>query len=280
MTMDKDAIERIQELGSMDSIIEQINKRDLNSELMVIPEGMKLVPLDKYTKKNHEYRFSFSTIYIDQFIDYNRENYLEGCSACFISTEEMVAKTIFDLGTQENPMHKIHTATISLEKTPFYSALLLLCERPVSQERCVEFLDEWSDYYNLADDFDVLINNKEAISMLKNITINSKNEVSNSVGFANVGTSTMNSVEVNEKISYPRFMNMYVEPFYGLHSVNIYVRIKYIFDDKNEKVSICFSIHRIDQLGRKILENFQHILRDEMSSMSDTFKIYVGDSIA
>jgi hypothetical protein len=58
----------------------------------------------------------------------------------------MTARSVFNIGTLDNPGHADNVASITLKKTAPFRALLQIDGRRLKQKQIAEWLEDWSDY--------------------------------------------------------------------------------------------------------------------------------------
>lgn len=63
----------------------------------------------------------------------------------------MLARSIFNIGTLDNPGHADNVASIKLKKTAPFRALLSINGDHLNQKQIAEWLEDWSDYLTAFD---------------------------------------------------------------------------------------------------------------------------------
>jgi len=142
--MDKSAIEQIQQSATQECLVRHLKSNLTHDPVIIAPDNFKLRSLEPYMKNRSGYRFTFKTESINDFIQYGIDFDQVGAS-CFVDSSHMVAKTVFDLGTLEEPLHQEHTAFLSLEKTAAFSKLLSMNGAKLSQRQASDFIEDWDD---------------------------------------------------------------------------------------------------------------------------------------
>ncbi len=143
MSMNEKAVQRIQELGSAPEFLKAIAEHNLKNPVVALPESFTLHDLEKYMPNRTSFRGSFSTSNADEYAKYCKLYEKEG-SQCFINVDRMSAKTIFDLGTQEQPEHAVHTAKYDLVRTADYTAVLEINNKQQNQKTLAEWIEDYA----------------------------------------------------------------------------------------------------------------------------------------
>ncbi|WP_407545997.1 DUF2303 family protein [Vibrio parahaemolyticus] len=143
MSMTEQAVQRIQELGSAPEFLKALANHNLKKPVVALPESFNLHDLEKYMPNRANFRGSFDTSNADEYAKYCKLYEKDG-SQCFINVDRMSAKTIFDLGTQEQPEHCMHTASFNLVRTADYTALLQLNDQKKDQKSLAEWVEDYA----------------------------------------------------------------------------------------------------------------------------------------
>ncbi|MCX8817005.1 DUF2303 family protein [Vibrio parahaemolyticus] len=143
MSMTEQAVQRIQELGSAPEFLKALASHNLKNPVVALPESFNLHDLEKYMPNRTSFRGAFDTSNADEYAKYCKL-YEKNGSQCFINVDRMSAKTIFDIGTQDNPEHCKHTANFNLVRTADYTALLELNDQKKDQKSLAEWIEDYA----------------------------------------------------------------------------------------------------------------------------------------
>lgn len=67
-------------------------------------------------------------------------------ACCFIDADNMTSRSVFNIGTLEDPGHADNVAAITLNQTAPFHALLAINGDRLKQKQIAEWLKDWSDY--------------------------------------------------------------------------------------------------------------------------------------
>lgn len=113
----------------------------------VLPAGTGIESLERFSSERFRFRGAMETTSIDDFVRYSSGYAKEDEKArCFIDADNMLARSIFNIGTLDNPGHADNVASIKLKKTAPFRALLSINGDHLNQKQIAEWLEDWSDY--------------------------------------------------------------------------------------------------------------------------------------
>ncbi|CAL9988040.1 hypothetical protein VPHD81_0080 [Vibrio phage D81] len=174
MSMDKSAIEKIQETANIPQLIEQLNGSQV--PIALAPESFRLLDLEKHQEHLSRFRGEFTTQCIPDFIEYVKKHDGEGVR-CFINQDSMSAKTIFDLGTVEKPLHQEHCSKLALKKTAAFKDLLRNEGVQMSQRDLIAFIEDWNANIQAISTIGEEVSIKKAIDSIRSITVENQSSV-------------------------------------------------------------------------------------------------------
>lgn len=255
--MEKSAVEHIQVSANIPAIIEQAESTEI--PVAIIPESMAIESLEKYMASASRYRLNFETTSITEFIEYGELCDIDG-AMCFVDAEAMTAKSIIDLGTHGNPGHQEHTASLRMKMTAAYRAIAGVSGDRLSQKEAAEFLEDWADFMAIATKDGDAMTIGQASASLRTLTIEGVKEVSSSVGDFGESMGAMERIEAKNKESIPSEIRFSCEPYGGLASRDINVRVSLAVG--RDKPEIIFRIIQKEALDEELAEEFKDILVD------------------
>lgn len=85
----------------------------------ILPDGTTVASLERFALERFRFRGAMETTSIDDFVRYSAGYAKEDEKArCFIDADNMLARSIFNIGTLDNPGHADNVASIKLKKPP------------------------------------------------------------------------------------------------------------------------------------------------------------------
>lgn len=276
MTLDIDTLNKVTETAVIASSVNTEKLKETDYPTAIISNDTKIVSLENYQKHRNYFKGDFSTNNIDNFVQYNKDQDADGNKQCFISAYLMRATTIFDLGDKEKPGQCQHKAYLELEQSVDYNALLNEHNKYSSQKNLSEFIEDWNDnitcFSSNSGELKVM-ENKIAIQLIRNVTIESNSNKTSEVGDFEGKQSTFESVEAKSKdgSNLPCRIEFRCKPYDDLSERYFMVRISLITSENKP----CFSF-RIINLNSHVVEmakEFQAILA---SKLGDEIKTYIG----
>lgn len=279
MSLTQEAVQEISALSITASGVNIDKVKNTDNPVAIIPKGTGIVSLENYNNHRDNFRGAFTTESVESFIDYNKEQ--KGDSpACFINAEEMQAKTIFDLGTKEKPLHCKHSARLALSKTSNYKALLNVIDY-IDQKTLSDFIEDWSDNITCfsetkGDEVPELIANKFAVQAIRKVKIESSTEVENEVGDFKGETSVFQRAEAKageygKKL--PALIVFKCAPYNGLKEYVFNIRISVITSNSTPVFSLRIVNH--EKQCDEMVSEFMSIITEKLSGTE--IKTYIGD---
>lgn len=187
--MDKQDIQTL--LGLAGSVLD----RDLQTHIptAIISKETSLESLEKYEAAPLFYRAKLATKFIEQFLNYTRE---QGPSHVFIDEEQFGAVAFFDLGTPTEPKWGHHKAFLSIHKEPAYRALLSNADVRLEQQELIDFIEDWMENIQFHDVDGEEISSTDAIKNIRRLKIKVNGESNQDQGNYAQSRSTLEEVEL------------------------------------------------------------------------------------
>ena len=278
MSLTQDAIQEITDLSVKASGIHIENLKTTDHKVAIIPDGAHIESLEQFSKYRDELRGNFGTESVDSFIEYNK-NQSGDNATCFINAEKMLAKTIFDLGTKESPLHCLHSANLALSKTSDYKALLSVINH-INQKTLSDFMEDWSNNITCfaeakGDEASELINTKFAVQAIRKVKIESSTEIENEVGDFEGKTSVLQQAaaragDYSKKL--PTLIVFKCAPYSGLKEYTFNVRVSVITSNSQPVFSLRIVNH--EKQCDEMVEEFMSIITEKLSETD--IKTYIG----
>ena len=268
--MDKSAVLQIQESANIGRIIEQINEKETKAPVVAVPNSMSLESLEQHMPNASHYRMLFNTSNIEDFIKYSVKFKQDGAT-CFINQDEMTAKTIFDIGTTEKPLHKNHKAVLLLRKTAEFKALLAIANGKKTQKEIAEFLETWSPQISILDNQHEPMEAKKAIASIRNLTIETAREVNTKVHDFGQSMSAMEKIEAKNQNALPAEFSFDCRPYHGLNYKSFNVKLSILTSEDAPRILL--RIPHLEITEENMAIEFKERLQD---GLEDYIDLYIG----
>lgn len=269
--MEKEAIEHIQKSANMLEMDDKLKSKNTNTPTILLPHEFAVHDLEKYMKHRSSYRFSFSTSNIDDFAGYSEEFDQEGAK-CFINSNNMSAKVIFDIGTKELPGHQVNSAKLALEKTAAYEKLLNIQGQHFSQKEASNFIEDWTDFIFITTRTGEGMSTAQAANALNKLTIEEARTRTSEVGDFNESLSSMEMVEAKNADKIPSDITFSCTPYTGLKDRDFIIRVSILTGGERPKIS--FRIIQLEPIQELITEEFKELLVDKFKDCD--LKTFIG----
>ncbi|MEY2224529.1 YfdQ family protein [Klebsiella variicola] len=213
--LDGSAIKQVQDLVLSGYYMEDIQR--LACPTAVLPAGTGIESLERFSSERFRFRGAMETTSIDDFVRYSSGYAKENEKArCFIDADNMLARSIFNIGTLDNPGHADNVASIKLKKTAPLRALLSINGDHLNQKQIAEWLEDWSDYLIAFDADGNTMKIAQAAQAVRRITIQQTNASDHEDGDFSGKKSLMQSIEASSKDVMPVAFEFKCVPYEGL----------------------------------------------------------------
>lgn len=183
----------------------------------ILPKDTNIESLERFSLERFRFRGNMDTTSIEDFVRYSVGYASENEKArCFIDADNMLARSIFNIGTLDNPGHADNAATIKLKKTAPFRALLAINGDRLSQKEIAEWLEDWSDYLTAFDADGNVMKIAQAAQAVRRVTIQQTNSADHEDGDFSGKKSLMQSVEASSKDVMPAAFEFKCVPYEGL----------------------------------------------------------------
>lgn len=183
----------------------------------ILPDGTSVASLERFALERFRFRGAMDTTSIDDFVRYSVAYAQEEEKArCFIDADNMLARSIFNIGTLDNPGHADNVASIKLKKTAPFRALLAINGDRLSQKQIAEWLEDWSDFLLAFDAEGQTMDISKAAQAVRRVTIQQTNQADHEDSDFAGRKSLMQSVEASSKDVMPVAFEFKCIPYEGL----------------------------------------------------------------
>ncbi|HBX4895540.1 TPA: DUF2303 family protein [Klebsiella pneumoniae] len=213
--LDGSAIKQVQDLVLSGYYMEDIQR--LACPTAVLPAGTGIESLERFSSERFRFRGAMETTSIDDFVRYSSGYAKEDEKArCFIDADNMLARSIFNIGTLDNPGHADNVASIKLKKTAPFRALLSINGDHLNQKQIAEWLEDWSDYLLAFDADGGSMSIANAAQAVRRVTIQKTNAADHEDGDFRGKKTLMESIEASSKDVMPAAFEFKCVPYEGL----------------------------------------------------------------
>lgn len=237
--------------------------------VIALPDNFKLHDLEQYRDFRRRFRGALRTNSLSDFVQYTARQAEElsenGNSVqVFIDADKLAATAIFDLGSLVEPEHAEHTATLALDATAPYAAMLKINGQRLDQRTMIDWLEDWAEYLTPygADPGDQKPFSA-AIGAIREVKITAKRETENTVGDFRQARSALDEVEASAKQGLPGGFLFRTEPYTGLPEREFRLRLAVMSGD-GEKPSLNLRVIRLDLEQQEIAKDFKEVLFREL----------------
>ncbi|MFK3763206.1 YfdQ family protein [Serratia ureilytica] len=213
--LDGGAIQQVKDL-----VISGYHLRDIEGlacPTAILPEGVGVESLERFGLERFRFRGAMETTSIADFVRYST-GYAkaEEPARCFIDADNMSARSVFNIGSLENPGHADNVASIKLKKTAPYRALLAIDGDRLRQKNIAEWLEDWSDYLEAFDAEGKAMSISQAAGAVRRVSIKQMSEADHEDGDFSGKKSLMQSIEASSKDVMPVAFEFTCTPYEGL----------------------------------------------------------------
>ncbi|WP_411195433.1 YfdQ family protein [Raoultella planticola] len=183
----------------------------------LLPQNTSVESLERYSLERFRFRGAMDTTSIDDFVRYS-VGYAqdEEKARCFIDADNMLARSIFNIGTLDNPGHADNVASIKLKKTAPFRALLAINGDHLNQKQIAEWLEDWSDYLLAFDAGGNTMTIAQAAQAVRRVTIQQATQADHEDSDFSGKKSLMQSIEASSKEVMPVAFEFKCVPYEGL----------------------------------------------------------------
>lgn len=210
-----DAIQEVKKLALSGYHLDDL--ASLACPTALLPEDACIESLERFALERYRFRGNMDTTSIEDFVRYSIGYASSDEKArCFIDAENMVARSIFNIGTLDSPGHADNVSTLKLKKTAPFRALLDINGRQLSQKQIAEWLEDWNDYLLAFDADGKTMNIAQAAQAVRRITIHQSTQADHEDADFSGKKSLMQSVEASSKDVMPVAFEFTCVPYEGL----------------------------------------------------------------
>lgn len=263
--MDAQAIDKIQALVQAS----QIGHPGTDVPTMLVPEGYRLASLEQYQEAPSRYRGVYSTRSIDDFAEYvNTQEIAE----VFVDTDDMDALAFFDLGNPVSPGHAEHRASLALQKTAPYRAVLSAHESAFGQKELAHWIEDWHAHIEGESTNGNMLSPKQLANMVRRIEIKATSERSHEDGDWNAKRTGLDAIDASTGTDTPAVIRLTCLPYEGLPLRTFDLRVSILTDIDKPKIKL--RVMGLEGIQEEIARDFKDVLR---ANLDDDATLLLGN---
>lgn len=266
---DKEAIQQLQEGASIEAADAAISRVE---NVAALPNHFNLHDLEQYNATRRRARGCMNTQHVADFVAYASANAELGAST-FVESAQMRATAVLNLGTPEEPGHADNLASLVLEQTAAYKALLQITSGKRSQRDVAEYLEDWPDLIECFN-ADGAIKPPQAVAAVRKVTIEALRKLENEEQSLGATRSAFESVQASSKEPLPTHIYVKLQPYADLTERTFVLRLGVLTD--NDKPSIQLRVIKAEQHAEEMATELANKLRDAFSSRQNAMPVLLG----
>ncbi|WP_367239102.1 DUF2303 family protein [Pseudomonas fulva] len=223
MSLSKEALQLI-----IDDALAAAGKQlDTHSPVALVPDGAKIVDLERFQDHRNRFRGTYSTHSLADFGAYVVERSAAAARG-FIDQDAMSCTVLFNLGTPDQPGHADDRAVLRLKASAAFAAVQAVCGQSLVQKSMSDWIEDWNQHLSASDENGQTMSIAKAIAAVRTITVKASSESDHAVGETRASRSTMDQIEASSKETLPAWLDFKVTPFEGLGEQVIRLRVSVI----------------------------------------------------
>ncbi|ARZ01350.1 YfdQ family protein [Yersinia ruckeri] len=265
--LNSSAIQEIRNMAMTTLVEEKLSSADCLT--IALPDNVAIHSLEKFQNGRFRFRGNLKTNSIDEYVKYS-SGYAGNGVRCFIDADDMSAKTVFNLGTLEEPGHADNTANLSLKKTAPFRELLAIDGQKKRQKELAEWLEDWREYLMAFDADGNILDIRQAVGAVRRITIESTSSADHEDNDFSGKRSIMETVEAKSKDIMPAGFEFKCVPYEGLGERRF--KLRYSILTGGDVPVLVLRIVQLEGEQEKIAQEFRDLLISKFTGIEiETF---------
>lgn len=265
--LDGTAISQIQDLTIASIHLDPIKTTDC--PVIVAPKNHEIRSLEALNLTRYRFRGIMETTSISDFVNYSIGYSKTIGVRCFVNADTMTAKTIFNVGTLDEPGHADNQALVSLKNTAPFRSLLNIDGYKQNQKQLAEWLEDWREYITAFDAEENVLDIKKAINAVRRITIEATKSSDHEDNDFSAKRSVLENVEAKSKEVMPAYFEFTCVPYDELSERRI--KLRYSILTGGEVPVFVLRIVQLESLEEQIAQEFRKLLSEAFSGSIETF---------
>jgi uncharacterized protein YfdQ (DUF2303 family) len=275
MSMDKTAIEQIQQSQTAQAVQGAVNSHALATPVVVVPEKFSLESMERHLANRVRARGQMATSVVDEFVQYvDSRDFTDQSMRCFINEDHMSATNIFNFGSDSEPGHCDDTAVLTLKKTAEYKALDVMDGERRSQQKVAEFFEDWAPNITFISESGEQLAPAKAIAAVRRITINASAKSESEQTNFRSERSALESISVDASNGLPAEIHFVAPAYIGLQPFCFECRLSCITGEKEPVLVL--RIKRSEQLAELFAAEFSQLLKTKFEAIENSPLVTIG----
>ena len=236
--------------------------------IIAMPSDFKIHDIETHLPTRRRQRGYMQTSHSESFADYVAENAELGATI-FVNKDSMSAEAVLNLGTPNWPGHCDNKATLLLEKTAAYKALLAITGTQKKQKDVAEWLEDWHAHITCAGQptdgtiHSAVISPISAANAVRSLTIESWKKLESTTEQLSSSLSSFASETASSKTALPTTVYFTCQPYSGLNERIFTARIS--VTSTNNKPMITLRIVQYELHTEQMAEELAGMVTEVMS---------------
>lgn len=191
---------------------------------LILGQEFGLADLEKYQDGRRRFRGKFATKGLADFTRYLGQR-AESHTPVFIDRDQMAARCFIDIGSLGEPGHCDHAATLTLPKTPEFSAFRRANATTFDQEQMVELLEDWGHLMTFENSKGEALDLRKVIHAFRKVSIEDLTSIDSEKQEHSSQVGVMNKVTVKNADRLPAVIAWRFSPHEGLEERELAMRV-------------------------------------------------------
>jgi uncharacterized protein YfdQ (DUF2303 family) len=242
-------------------------KLGIDTDVPAVVLGGKIESLEQYMNERTRFRGAFTTSVIDDFAQYVGAH---GGGEGFVDPKACVAKVFLNLGNVDKPGRGDWTATLKLEPTAAFAAVLAVNGKRFEQRALVEWIEDWSDLLQASTPGSERVSIAAVLPAFRDITIAQKRESTHTERDMGATRTALEDIEAKSREAIPTHLAFRAAPYVDFDTREFILRVSIFTGDKPQ---IGLRIVGIEQQQESISAEFKTKLQN---AVGDKAKLLLG----
>lgn len=249
--------------------VKKVETRNNDGSIIAINQATRIVDLDTYADGKRRKTGEYRTANVADFVRFIKDETTPEQCKIFVDDDAMSATAYLNYGHDGFEQGKLdYKAAVNLRKTPVFDKLVSLHYNTISQQQLIDFLTDYAPLLHPinAQEDDISIGN--AISSLRQVTIDeTKNSINEVQNFGET-RSTFEKVQARAaNDTMPVMFHISDACYQSLPKTDITMRI--VIHAKDGKPYFKLMINAIDLLQLERAETFVKMINDDLAGEFD-----------
>lgn len=253
--------------------VQELLERHHGDKLLLVPEGFELQSTERFQDQRQRLAANFSFADLPEWAAYIQAQPLqENQAICMIDHESMAARATLDHGNAEKPLHGSHKATLKLEKTPEYAALLKISGDRLKQKQLAEWIEDWAHCISGESTEAEAMDAKQLAMSVRKITIDASRSSDHETSDFGSNRSTLEKIEARNKERMPAWIFFTTKPYDDLGERTFRMRVSVIASA--EEPTLVLRIVGLETEQRSMAAEFKKLVKEALKEAP--VSVYVG----